>query len=122
MYADVERWSEWTPSVTRVERLDSGPLDVGSKARVKQPRLPTAVWEVTELEPDKVFTWVAGAPGVRTTGIHRVAATGDETCRVTATLLQEGPLGHVVGLLSTRLTRRYLQLEVHGLKARAEEF
>jgi uncharacterized membrane protein len=119
-YADVLNWPEWTASVTSVERLDDGPLRVGSRARVRQPRLPVAVWEVTELLPGQSFTWVARGPGVRTTGIHRVEALPDGRSRVTAILDQAGPLGPVVGLFTRSLTQTYLQTEVNGIKAHCE--
>jgi len=41
---DVERWPEWTTTVTRIERLDSGPLTVGSRLRIRQPKLLPADW------------------------------------------------------------------------------
>jgi hypothetical protein len=39
---------------------------------------------------------------------------------VTATLEQACPVGQVVGLLTRRLTRRYLDTELRGLKSRCE--
>ena len=51
---DVERWHEWTASITGAEKLEPGELKVGSKVRVKQPKLPPTVWTVTSLEPGRL--------------------------------------------------------------------
>jgi carbon monoxide dehydrogenase subunit G len=118
VYSDVERWHEWTDSITSVELLD-GPLRVGARARVRQPKLPVAVWSVTEYDEGRSFTWVSGAPGLRTTGTHLVEPSGDGA-RAVARLDQEGLLGGLVGRLSKGLTERYLAMEAAGLKARSE--
>lgn len=121
VYINVERWPEWTESVTSVERLDDGPLQVGSRVRMKQPRLPAAVWEVTELTPERSFTWVARGPGIVTTASHVITPTDqDDRVTVTATLDQAGPLGPLLGLLTKRMTNQYIETEVRGLKARCE--
>ncbi|GAA0595081.1 polyketide cyclase [Kribbella sandramycini] len=115
VFSDVERWAEWTPTVTSVERLDDGPLRVGARARIRQPKLPVAVWEVTELDAGSYFAWVSTVPGIRTTGEHRVVATAEGTV-ITAAVTQEGPLGWVFGKLYAELTRRYVTTEVRRLK------
>lgn len=119
IYSDVERWSEWTSSITSIERLDGGPFAVGSRARVRQPKLPTTVWTVTELVEGSHFLWAAKGPGLTSVGGHFVQADDDGT-RATARLDQNGPGGAVVGWLTARLTRSYLDLEVRGLERRAE--
>lgn len=121
VYWDVERWPEWTAGVTEVERLDDGPLAVGTRTRIRQPRLPVAVWTVTELEPGRSFTWIARGPGLITTATHVVTPDGSGGSHVVATLEQGGPLGGLVGRLSKGLTERYLDLELNGLKARCEQ-
>ncbi len=75
---DVERWPQWTPTVTSVRLLKRAPLAVGSRAVIRQPKLPPARWQVTELdEPGRSFTWVNSAPGIKVTGKHWVEAAGD---------------------------------------------
>lgn len=119
-YVDVANWPSWTSSVTSVELLDPGPFRVGCRARVRQPRLPDAIWQVTELDPDQSFTWVSRSRGVVSTGTHRVEPLADGTSRVTAVLDQAGPLAPLVGLLMKGLIRTYVQTEVRGIKAYCE--
>jgi uncharacterized membrane protein len=59
---DIDRWPTWTQSVRSAQRLDDGPLAVGSRARLKQPGMPTMVWEVTDLTAPTEFTWRAVRP------------------------------------------------------------
>ena len=118
---DVERWPEWTPTVTSVRRLDGGELRPGSRARVSQPRLPETEYLVTELEPGRSFTWVATGPGVVTTARHHLEPLLEGGTRVRLSVSQAGWLGSVMGRLYRGLTDRYLANEAEGLKGRCEE-
>ncbi len=117
---DVEKWSEWTETVTGVERLDDGPLRWGSRARISQPKIPQTEYIVTEFEPGRSFTWVATGPGVTTTARHLVEARPDGGARVRLSVEQAGVLGVVMGRFYRGLTDRYLANEAAGLKARSE--
>ena len=118
--SDVEDWPEWTPSVRSVERLDGGPFAVGSRVRIRQPKLLPAVWRITSIEKGRAFTWVTASPGLSVTARHVVEATPDGS-RVTLSIRFEGLLAPLVALLTHRLTNRYLGLEGAGLKRRGEE-
>ena len=115
---DVERWPEWAPTVTSVRRLDDGPLAVGSRVRVEQPRIPPTEYVVTELEPSRSFTWVATGPGVRTTARHLLEELGTGRTRVTLAVEQAGPVGVVMGRFYRRLTDRYLTAEAERTRCR----
>ena len=116
--ADVERWPEWTPSVTEIRRLDRGPLVVGSRARIRQPRLLPATWEVTELVQGRGFTWVTRSPGVQVMAQHEVVPLGSGS-RATLSVRFAGPLAALVARMTKGLNQRYLQLEADGLRARS---
>jgi hypothetical protein len=70
---------------------------------------------VTELKDGEYFEWVSRAPGIKTTGGHRVVSTPEGTV-VTATIIQEGPLGWLFGKLYAKLTREYIATETASLK------
>jgi carbon monoxide dehydrogenase subunit G len=116
--ADVERWPEWTPSVSRIRRLDPGPLAVGSRARIHQPRLLPATWRIVELAEGRRFTWVTRGPGVRAVAEHSVEPI-DRGSRVTLSVRFEGLLASLVARLTRELNRRYLELEAAGLRERS---
>jgi hypothetical protein len=118
--ADVERWHEWTPSVRSIRRLDGGPLSVGSRAIVRQPKLPPAMWKVTALDPGWGFTWKTGMPGAWVHAHHSVVPLAGGS-RATLSLGFEGVLGGVLGHLTRGINARYLALEAAGLKRRSEE-
>ena len=118
--ADVERWHEWTASIRSVQLLEPGPLAIGSRARVVQPRIPPVVWQVTELEPGRSFTWVARLPGQRSEGRHTVVPDGAGGSVATLSIQMSGPIGWLVGKLLGGMSRRFVRMEAEGLKRRAE--
>ena len=117
---DVESMPELTESMTSVEKLDPGPLRVGTRVRIRQPKFPPAVWTVTEYVDNQRFVWEATGPGVRTTGTHEVAPA-DGGSRLRLHIDQAGPVGSLIGWVYRGLTRRYIGMEAAGIKRRAEE-
>ncbi|SEH88837.1 Polyketide cyclase / dehydrase and lipid transport [Mycolicibacterium rutilum] len=121
VFSDVERWPEWTASVTRLVALDGPGLEVGRRFAIKQPRMPRLVWAVTEMVPGASWTWEQRSPGGLTIARHDVAAASATATRIDQRLEQRGPVGALVGALVRSMTRRYLDLEAAGLKARCEQ-
>jgi hypothetical protein len=94
---------------------------MGSLVRIRQPRLPAAVWTVTTLDAGRYFEWRNVAPGVKSAAGHRVEATGSHATRVTLTFGWTGWLAPLIRLLYGRLARRYVRIEAESLKRRCEE-
>ena len=117
--ADTERWQEWTPSVTSIRRLDSGPFVVGSRALIRQPKFPPALWTVTAIDGKRSFTWMNRAPGIKVIAHHSVDTVG-RVSRATLSLRYEGLLGGLLARMTRRITNRYLVMEANGLKRRSE--
>lgn len=115
--SDVERWPEWTPSITRVT-LFGRPLRAGSRALIRQPKFPPAWWKVRDLEPGRSFTWVSWAPGFRVVARHAVAPVVAGT-RATLRLDYGGAFGPWFGRLTRDFVEQYLDFEAEGLLARS---
>lgn len=121
VFSDVQRWPDWADTFTSVVALDGPELQVGRRFEIKQPRLPKLIWEVTELTPGAGWTWVQRSPGGLSIAHHSVVAQSDSRTRVDQSLEQRGPIGSLVGLFMRSTTKRYLETEATGLKARCEQ-
>ena len=89
-----------------------------SRAIIKQPKFPPALWKVTAIEPHR-FTWKSGMPGLWVFGRHSVDPNAGGS-RATLSVEYTGILGPLMGRLTRGITERYLKLEAEGLKKRSE--
>src|SRR5262245_29066048 len=101
--SDTERWHEWTPSVRSIRYLDKGPLAVGTRALIRQPKFPPAVWKVTSLDAGRGFVWKSGAPGMWVYAHHSIEPLPGGA-RATLRLHYEGALGRLMARLTRGIT------------------
>ncbi len=118
--AAIETWPSFTPTMTHIERLDEGPLSVGSTARVKQPGQPHAVWTVTTLDPPTTFAWETSVLGMTIMAGHHLEAT-NRGCRHTLVIEVSGAGSGVFTRLAGGRIARSLLAENEAFKKRAEQ-
>ncbi|MBB5873399.1 hypothetical protein F4553_006833 [Allocatelliglobosispora scoriae] len=116
---DVEKWPSLTTTMQRVDRVDQGPLRVGSSARIKQPGQSTALWTVDHLDEGRAFSWRTRRMGLSMTGSHLVEPT-PSGCRNTLAIEVTGRGARLFGIAFGALLRASLALENAGFKAAAE--
>jgi uncharacterized membrane protein len=117
--ADLEVWPQWTRSIDRIEFLTDPPLRIGSQVRIYQPRLRPAVWIITEWQPLSRFVWTSSHPGISVTGEHALSPSNGG-CMLTLKIHFTGLFGSLVGLLTRKITRQYIEMEATGLKMHCE--
>ncbi|MFI6094776.1 SRPBCC family protein [Lentzea sp. NPDC051213] len=116
---DVERWPERIPTVESVERLDAGPLALGTRTRLRQPKLPEGVWTVTEFVDGSSYTWESRSSGVTVVATH-VVEPDPAGSRLTLAITVSGLLSGIGWLMSRSLTKRYVEAEAASIKKAAE--
>ena len=116
----VTRWPEWTKSMDDVTWERGDRLSVGARARIRQPKMPVNVWEVSDVQEGTAFTWWTKSPGVKVVAAHVLEPLGEGRTRVVLSVDLSGPLAGIVGFLTGRQGRRYVQMEADGLKAVCE--
>lgn len=116
---DVERWPEWTPTMEKVERLDGGPFQIGSQARIKQPQFNETVWTVMALVPGRSFTWTARTSGLTMVASHEVVPDAGG-CVNHLQLDITGVMAILLGPLVRRGAQKAMATENAGLRERCQ--
>ena len=117
--ADIENWNLWTSSIKRIAIINGIKFNKGTKARIVQPKLLPALWEITEIEKNKYFTWVTKYIGLKMTGKH-IIETKNNVTSVESVIIYEGILAKLFYRLTSSLTSQYLTMEINGLKKECE--
>ena len=118
--SDIEGWPRRIDTVESAEASTPAPFGKGSRVRLKQPKLPEGVWDVTVWDAPSYFEWTQKTGGMTTVAGHRVDALGEARSRLTLTLEMRGLLVPIVGLFYKNLTNSYMTREAEGMKRAAE--
>jgi uncharacterized membrane protein len=118
--SDLEAWPQRIETVDEVELLTPAPLRKGSRVRLRQPKLPEGIWDVTAWNAPSYFEWTQKTGGTTSVAGHRVETLGEGRSRLTLTLDMRGLLIPVMMLFYKGLTNRYMNLEAEGMKRAAE--
>ena len=117
---DIERWPEWTPTVTSIRHVSGHPFGLGSVARIKQPMQAEAEWTVTAYEAGRRFSWESTRTGLLFVGTHEVHPSGAGT-RSVLRMEASGWLAILMWPVLLVATRHAIARENQGLKERSEQ-
>lgn len=117
--SDVVHWHEWTPTITKVEALNTAKLNPGNRYKVVQPKLQPAEWTVTKLSTTS-FIWESRSPGMYMVADHILKPINAKQTELTLTFVFDGWLGRIVSKLYGKVTKEYIQTEAQSLKKKME--
>jgi ligand-binding SRPBCC domain-containing protein len=121
VFTDVDRWPDWTASVSSLTALDGEEIAPGKRFEIVQPKFPKLVWTVTSVDPGRSWTWTVRSFGATTHATHELSPVAGDRTVVRQRIEQRGPIGTLVGMAVRRRTRQYLKLEAEGLKRTSEQ-
>ena len=113
--SEVVHWHKWTPTLSKVEALNTSELKLGNRYIVVQPKLQPAEWVVTELSKSS-FKWEAKSPGMHMVADHLLQPinTKKQTL-LTLTFAFNGWLGKFIARMYGEVTKEYLEIEAQSL-------
>lgn len=118
--SNLENWNLWTKSISKISFLENSKFFVGGKVEIIQPKMPSAIWVITEINENQSFTWTTKKLGVTITGEHALINRNQKTF-VEIRIKYDGFLASFLYKIGGKLTTEYLTLEINGLKKECEK-
>jgi uncharacterized protein YndB with AHSA1/START domain len=103
LWENADRWPDWNPAIASAEL--EGPFAVGTTAVIRFRGRPAMKFEVTAIEPGRLFVDETRLPAARMGHEHRLEPVGDGVL-VTHRIYFDGPLAALWGALMGRRIRR----------------
>ncbi len=116
---DVIHWHTWTRSIISAEIMDNEALKIGSKVRLYQPRKRPVIWELTDLQDGRGFTWETRTFGLKVTSSYWVASAVD-SAKVDMSVAISGWLSPILFGLTWAVAENFMEMEIQGLKRHVE--
>lgn len=117
---DFRRWNQWTASIIEMSVLNNDRPGIGARIKTLQPKLPPAIWTITESLPDRSLTWEKRSFGLVMLSEHLISTSNNMTS-VIIRITYQGPLAGLFYMLTHSLTDRYMTMEINGLKRECEK-
>lgn len=125
---DLEEAQRWMRGLVRIERMDEGPMRVGSRwkeTRKMMGQEASEVFEVLGIEPDTIRLYVDGSLGATGNGEHFYTYTLEERGGSTEVTLRGEVRGltgvaKLLGTLMARTFRNICAKDLDGLKRHLE--
>ncbi len=112
--SDLEAWPKRIETVDIVELLTPPPVAIGSRVRLKQPKLPEGTWDITVWDAPSYFELRQKSGGVTSVAGHRVEVLERGRSRLTLSLDMRGLLVPIMGMFFKGLTNRYMTSRLRG--------
>ena len=96
LLADVRRWPEWAPHITRVDVTPPGPVGPDSTGVLHIRRLGATDFVMTDWRPHRHWRWRGRVPGAAVDYDHEFASVDDRTTRLTWVVELDGPSARLI--------------------------
>ena len=121
LFNDIDRLPDLSPTITDVEKLDEGPVEVGTRVRVQQVGQEPNIWTAVDVEPLERMSWSAPFHGGTMLVVRELTGLGGDRCLLTLQIEVAGVRAQFAAAARRMAMSRGMQAEADAFAAAATE-